>query len=287
MEGHKDMPVLLEDEFGDIIKKARKGLGYSPDDVSRLTGIDDRALAALESYRRAPSREEIKKLSEVFTLDSGKLADIAASAWTPAPQPWLVERSVIVEIIPIDVGGYVENCYLLGCRSTHRAAIVDPGGMPDAIEAAISRAGLQPEAIIITHGHSDHIGAVGETVTRVGASTVIAHEEVLRSVDAGRAFAHGVSDGDTFSVGELSFRVVHTPGHTSGSCCFVAGLVCCVGDTIFAGSVGGAMGGPASYCSLLGSIRSKLFSLPEQTALLPGHGPCTTVGEELRHNPFF
>lgn len=281
------MPVLLEDEFGDIIKKAKKGLGYSPEDVSRLTGIDDRALAALESYRRAPSVAEVEKLSEVFRLNGSKLADIAANAWTPKPQPWLVEQSVIVEIIPIDVGGYIENCYLLGCRSTHRAAIVDPGGMPGAIEAAISAAGLQPEAIIITHGHSDHVGGVSELVARLGVSTVIAHEEALKSIDAGTALIHGVTDGDTFSVGEVSFRVVHTPGHTLGSCCFVAGLVCCVGDTIFAGSVGGTMGGPASYRSLLDSIQSKLFSLPEQTALLPGHGPCTTIGEELLHNPFF
>jgi hydroxyacylglutathione hydrolase len=281
------VPEPLEDEFGDIIKKARRGMGYSPEDVQRLAGVDPPALAALERYSRAPSADEIRRLSDTFRLNSEKLAEIATHSWNPAPKPWLVESSVIVKDIHVDVGGYVEKCYLVGCSSTRRAIIVDPGGSPGLIDEEASAAGLQPEAIVITHGHSDHIGAVDALSARMGALTVIGHDDALGSIEQDHISLRRVADGDEFRVGEMGFRVLHTPGHTLGSCCFVTGLVCCVGDTVFAGSVGGSMGGAASYQTLLNSIRSKLFPLPEDTSLLPGHGPATTVGEELRHNPFF
>jgi glyoxylase-like metal-dependent hydrolase (beta-lactamase superfamily II) len=95
-----------------------------------------------------------------------------------------------------------------------------------------------------------------------------------------------VADGDVFDVGDLAVQTLHTPGHTPGSVCYLTGLICFVGDTLFAGSLGRA-GSRYAYHALLDSVRARLLGLPEMTALLPGHGPATTVGEELRHNPFF
>lgn len=136
------MSQALEDEFGDIIKKSRRGMGYSPEDVQRLTGINGSSLAALESYRRDPTPAEVKKLAEVFRLNADKLAEIADRTWSPEPDPWLAEQAAIVKVIPVDVGGYVENCYVVACTSTHRAIIVDPGGSPNAIQETIAADGL-------------------------------------------------------------------------------------------------------------------------------------------------
>jgi hydroxyacylglutathione hydrolase len=285
--GLKPMPQSLEDEFGDIIKKARKGQAYSSEEVGNLAGIAPADLADLEAYSREPTDKEIEALAALFKLDAAKLADIAHEAWSPDPEPWQTESSVIIKPIPVDVGGYTENSYVVACRSTGRALVVDPGGSVESIFAAVRESGLEPEAIAITHGHSDHTAGAAAVAAGLGILSLIGPDEALSAVTSAGLSKRRVNDGDSFAIGNLVFRAIHTPGHTPGSFCYLAGLTCFVGDTLFAGSVGGAMGGAGSYGILLESVKSKLLSLPGRTALLPGHGPATTVDEELSHNPFF
>ncbi|MDO8589531.1 MAG: MBL fold metallo-hydrolase [Armatimonadota bacterium] len=278
--------MTLEDEFGDIIKKARRGLGQSADEVYRATRIEPGTLAEMESYRYAPNDDQIRALAGVLELDAAKLTEIARGAWSPKPEPWLTQTAADVTLVPVDVGGYVENCYIIACPLERRALIVDPGGAVDIIAETISDSGFRADAIAITHGHSDHTAGVPGLVEALGVPTIIGHSEAVRSLGGAGVRLRHVQDEDEFAVGQLNFKVLHTPGHTTASCCYLTGSICCVGDTLFAGSVGGTQG-PTAYQSLLKSIRSKLLSLPAATVPLPGHGPATTVGEQLKHNPFF
>ena len=281
------MSAALEDEIGDILGKARAGQGYSVEDASRVAGLRPSDIVDFESYRRAPSKQEVRALARALGLDPPKLVEIAGDAWLPEPDPWRVEPNVVVRLIPTAFGGYLQNCYVVGCTQTRRAVIVDPGGSVDEIAGVVSELALTAEAIAITHGHSDHTAGARSLARRIGISEVIGSPEDLSAVEAPGLSARAVGDGEEFRIGALTVKTLRTPGHTRGSLCYLCGLVCLVGDTLFAGSVGRAMSGPNSYRTLLESVRSKLLSLPKETAILPGHGPATSVGEELTHNPFF
>lgn len=277
--------MTLEDEFGDIIGKARAGLGYSTEALSRMAGVPAHDLSDLEKYRRAPSQEEVVSLANALNLDAAKLAEIARGAWHPKSEPWENDASVVVRGIAVPIGGYSENSYTVGCRATGRAIVFDPGGSAEAIAAAVREAGLNVEAIAITHGHSDHTGGIASLARMLGISSVIGHPDDLNAVTG--LTKTSVVDNDDFKLGDLTVRVLHTPGHTKGSVCYHLGRVCLVGDTLFAGSLGRANAGEGAYRLLLDSVMNKILSLPADTALLTGHGPATTVAEELRHNPFF
>ena len=277
----------LEDEFGDIIGKARIGQGYSIEDLSRITGIKPPDILELESCRRGPSMDQVHALAGALGLDAAKLSGIANDAWRPEPAPWRAEPNAVVGLVTAPIGSYSENCYVVGCRETRRALVVDPGGSVEQVIDVLSELGLSAEAIAITHGHSDHTAAVASVARRLGIAEIIGSAEGLGSVEGGGLSKRQVADGEGIRLGALTIRTLDTPGHTRGSVCYLCGFICFVGDTLFAGSVGRAMGAPDSYRTLLDSVQSRLLSLPKETALLPGHGPATSVGEELRHNPFF
>jgi glyoxylase-like metal-dependent hydrolase (beta-lactamase superfamily II) len=125
-----------------------------------------------EAYRRRPSEEDLKSMAPTLGLDAAKLAAVATGSWTPGPDPWEVEASVVVRVIPVSFGGYAENCYLLGDRQTRRGLVVDPGGSSDSVAQSALEAGLDVETIAITHGHPDHIGGVLALAERLGVSQV-------------------------------------------------------------------------------------------------------------------
>ncbi|MDO8682097.1 MAG: MBL fold metallo-hydrolase [Armatimonadota bacterium] len=282
----KNITETLEDEFGDIIKKARTGIGYSLEQLSTVTGIEPSVLADFEAYCRAPAESEVNALAEALMLDREKLNEIAKMAWQPLPEPWRIEPNARIRVVQVDVGGYSENCYIAGSRDTEHAFIVDPGGSAAAIVEAVRDEGFTPMAIVITHRHYDHTSGAAELAERLDIGEVIGPSEALNKLHLAKSSKRRVEDGKEIDVGNLRIQALSTPGHTSESTCYLFGRICFVGDTLFAGSLGRAMAGPAAYQTLLTSVRDKILTLPGETALLPGHGPATTVQEELLHNPF-
>ena len=206
------------------------------------------------------------------------------------------------------VGALGCNCSILGDEVSKEAIVVDPGGDFDAIKARLDAHGLVTKAIVHTHTHIDHVGATAELQRATDASAKI-HEadktlyDILpiqaqllgmRKAPAKCEFDGWLKDGETIAIGDLVVHVIHTPGHTPGSCCFELRakgkgddeVVLFAGDTLFQRSVGRTDLWGGDHDQLVTSIQKKLFALPEPTRVICGHGDDTTIGAEKRLNPF-
>ena len=205
-----------------------------------------------------------------------------------------------LRVCVMEVGPLVVNAYIVATTSSKKAVIVDPGDDGDAILREVRDRGLSVEKILLTHGHFDHVGAVRLLREKTGAPVHIHAEDASRMATArrqGLMFGLSVDDppppdvivgeGDRIGFEGHEFRVVHTPGHTPGCVSYLCGRMAFVGDLIFAGSIGRTDLPGGSHERLLESVREKIFVLPDDTVIFPGHGPSTTVGEEKRSNPFF
>jgi glyoxylase-like metal-dependent hydrolase (beta-lactamase superfamily II) len=198
------------------------------------------------------------------------------------------------------VGALETNCYLFYSAGSRACAIIDPGAEPGKIFAAVADLELKPALILNTHGHVDHIGANRDIKEKydvplylhaadVPMLKVTEHVELSLLLGARDSPApdHLLVDGDAIPVGSETLRVIHTPGHTPGSVGFLGAGVVFSGDTLFCGGVGRTDLEGGSWKDLDKSIREKLFVLPGETVVLPGHGPWTTVEQEKLSNPFF
>ncbi len=198
------------------------------------------------------------------------------------------------------VGPLETNCYLAVCKETSACAIVDPGGDAGDILSFIQTHKLETKCILLTHAHFDHIGAAAELVEATGAPLAIHPAELpLLKLDGG-AMMWGftirplpppnvhLADGQIIEVGALRLRVIHTPGHTPGHVTFYEPTYQALfdGDVLFAGGIGRTDFPGGSFRQLIDTIRDKLMTLPDETAVYPGHGPATTIGQERWGNPF-
>jgi len=198
------------------------------------------------------------------------------------------------------VGMFQSNCYVVGSEATREALVVDPGDEADRILATLKRHNLEAKLIVVTHTHVDHVAALQAVRDATGASVAM-HRDAYESSkgDAGlmrmllgaSAPPVGepdlpVEDGDKLKVGDLEFEVLFCPGHAYGHICLVGQGVVFTGDALFAGGIGrfDLPGGNGKL--LLRSIRDKLLTLPDDTIVLAGHGPSSTIGEEKNSNPF-
>ncbi len=201
-----------------------------------------------------------------------------------------------IETIP--VGPLQANCFIVWDEKTREAIIVDPGDEPDRIISIIEQKNLHVKYILCTHAHFDHIGAIPELKIHTGASIAVhdLEKEIYEGArDMAAFFGYDIKslpepdiylrDGDSLKIGELEFRVMHTPGHSPGGLCLYGNGVIFTGDTIFAGSVGRTDFYGGSIEELKSSFK-KILSLPKHTKILPGHGPQTTVEIEQKDNVF-
>ncbi len=197
------------------------------------------------------------------------------------------------------VGPFATNCYLVQNHESGKGVIIDPGGDADVILDAIRASGMEPVAILLTHGHIDHLMAVPEIQTRYNLPVYVheAERPMLASVSI-QAEMFGLpnmpspevsvwlKEGDLQIKGGLTFGVIHTPGHSPGGCCYLMEDGIFVGDTLFESSIGRTDLPGGDYDQLIRSIKEKLFTLPDETIVYPGHGGFTSIGQEKRYNPF-
>jgi len=204
---------------------------------------------------------------------------------------------LIIKKLP--VGPIMANCFILGCEETRKAAVIDPGDETDKILLSLASEQLTVEQIINTHCHFDHAGGNKKMKDATGAPLVLHALEIpvlenLESsaarwglaMEASPAPDRTVADGDTITFGNITLKVIHTPGHSPGGICLQAGDVLFAGDTLFAGSIGRTDFPGGDHQTLLSSIREKLFSMDDDVRVYCGHGPETTIGVEKRTNPF-
>ncbi len=273
---------MLEDDFCDIIKKARTGLGLSIEEIAAHARLSASAIRELEAGRRSPDRSEVPGIASALALDGTKLASIACDAWTPT----LPLHDDAVTTINGDIGGYAVKGYILRDAESAAAVIVDTGYNPDAMLTALEREGLRLKAVCLTHGHHDHAGGLDQILAKFPVPVHIGEEDwALLHWKPPLSLRRFVKDGDGVDLGTTRLRFLRTPGHTPGGVCYQAPGCVFVGDTLFAGSIGRA--NPATlYKTHLQSVRERLLVLPDDLTLFPGHGPSTTVAEEKAHNPF-
>jgi len=200
----------------------------------------------------------------------------------------------------LEVGPIMANCFILGCEKTKEAAVIDPGGDADMILMELSRLGLKVKYLINTHGHFDHVGANKRMKTVTGAPILIHAGDAPMLMRLSKdALMFGltaenspepdqkISDGDKIRFGEITLKVIHTPGHSPGGVALLTEGHVFVGDTLFSGSIGRTDLPGGDYNTLISSVRNKLFILDDNTAVHCGHGPDTTIGREKQYNPFF
>lgn len=205
-----------------------------------------------------------------------------------------------VKIYPVTA--FEQNCSLIICPVTRKAALVDPGGDIDALEALVSESGVSLEKLLITHGHVDHCGQAGILAKRLGVPIEGPHQDddfwISQLDSRGATFGmtgtqpfvpdRWLNDGDVVTVGEQRLDVVHCPGHTPGHVVFIHAQdrLAFVGDVLFAGSIGRTDFPRGNHADLIRSIREKLFPLGDDIHFVPGHGPMSTFGEERQTNPY-
>jgi len=198
------------------------------------------------------------------------------------------------------VGPIQSNCYIVGCEKTREAAVIDPGGDADKILITLAKDKLRCLYIINTHGHFDH-SADNKRLKEVTGAQLLIHPAdapmiLNQSMGGGMWGLHVdnspppdryLGEGDIITFGNISLKVLHTPGHSPGGISLVTDKMVFVGDTLFAGSIGRTDFPGGDDEGLLRQVRNKIFTLGDDVVVYPGHGPKTTVGRERKTNPFF
>jgi glyoxylase-like metal-dependent hydrolase (beta-lactamase superfamily II) len=211
----------------------------------------------------------------------------------------LEDWQVIHEIFPVGLLGC--NCSVIGDEGTHEALVIDPGDEIEHILSVLREHQLTLKQIIVTHAHIDHVGGAMKLKQATGAPILLNQNDytLLKMLDAQAAWIgvpppgtveidQSLGDQDKIQLGSLNAVAMHTPGHTEGSTCiyFPSEKKLIAGDTLFAGSIGRTDLPGGSFSKIIASLHDRVLALPDETVVVPGHGPLTTIGEERETNPF-
>src|SRR5204863_515340 len=206
---------------------------------------------------------------------------------------------MIHEIFP--VGPLQCNCSIVGDEASREAMVIDPGDDIQHVLEIVRKQNLQVKQIVITHAHIDHVGGAMKLRAATGAPILLNQNDydLLKMLDVQAAWIgmpspgkveidQSVGESDSVKAGSLAATVLHTPGHTEGSIClyFAAEKKLIAGDTLFAGSIGRTDLPGGSFEKIIRSLHDKVLELPDDTVVIPGHGPLTTIGDERQSNPF-
>lgn len=203
---------------------------------------------------------------------------------------------IIKELV---VGPLMSNCFIFGCKKTKEAVVIDPGADADRILMSLADSGLKVKYIVNTHGHFDHVSANGRIKDATGADILIHPLDApMLGMLSSNAAIFGISvensppcdqtleEGESVSFGDITLKVLHTPGHTPGGISLYTNGIVFVGDTLFAGSIGRTDFPGGDFNTLIASIKTKLFNMDDDIRVFSGHGPETSIGREKRYNPF-
>lgn len=269
------MNIPLEDNFADIIGKAQRGLGISDTELAEKARVSSQNVREL---RKGEFDElALLRVAPVLGLAARALVDLAKADWQPqesANLDGLASFNTRYDDMTV-------NAYMIWDPATREAVAFDTGADCSAMLQLAKTQKLRVKLILLTHSHPDHVADLRRLRKETGAPVYISERELLPATEA-------IEEGKHFQIGKLDIESRLTWGHSRGGMTFVAnGLarpVAIVGDSLFAGSMGG---GNISYEEALRNNIEKILTLPDETIVCPGHGPMTTVGEEKAHNPFF
>jgi glyoxylase-like metal-dependent hydrolase (beta-lactamase superfamily II) len=267
--------IPLEDNAGDIIGKAQRGLGISDSELAKKAGVSAETIRKLRDGDFDESG--LVGVAPVLGLDGDALGEIAKREWRPKK----TESLDGLEQFATDYNGMAVNAYLVWDPATRAAAAFDTGADSREMLRLAKRQKLNLQLILLTHAHPDHVADLPALREETGANVFTPAREPVPG-------AEPIDEGKKFRLGNLQIDTRLTWGHSPGGMTYVVmGLarpVAIVGDSLFAGSMGG---GNVSYRDALQNNLDKILALPDETIICPGHGPMTTVGEEKQHNPFF
>ena len=249
----------LEDEFGDIIQKARIGLRLSERQLAEISGLTEEQIAEIERYSLKPE-DKVDILANVLKLNNRKLLNSMRKEFIPKP---LENNNDEFEVFTA-VSAFPSNAYIISYKKTKECLIIDTAGEPGVVKEKIDDNKLKPLAILLTHSHTDHIDGIKDLERVFNIKSYIFHSRLFKNESV-----LPLTDNQTLEFNNFKVKVLFTPGHTQDSCCFLIKRFCFTGDTIFAGSVGKPNWGMEV---LLDSINNKIFTLSNDTVIFPGHG---------------
>jgi hydroxyacylglutathione hydrolase len=204
-----------------------------------------------------------------------------------------------LQVEPLVVGPLLSNCYIVWDEDKKEGVVIDPGEDADNVLKLISELGIKIKYILATHGHFDHVGGVAKLRKELGVE-FLAHKEDFFFIEDGKNAAgrwgfdieqppkpdRFIEEGDIIEVGNFKLEVLHTPGHSPGGISFLHDSMVFAGDTLFQGSIGRTDFRKGSFEDLSNSIKTRLYTLPDDTIVYTGHGPITTIGDEKKYNAF-
>jgi hydroxyacylglutathione hydrolase len=278
----KPAPLPLEDELGDVLEKALRRVHLTVEAVAERAQVPLGKILDAIDYRPDLTCDELRRIAGALRLNEVGLCALGRGCY-PQPEPGLLPFCVWPLRMPHGIG--VANAYLVGEHGSSRAILFDTGAGIEALSAVWPESVRQLDAVFLTHVEAEHVGGLCEVVARFDAPAAFV------PVGASAPCGEPLAECQTKRFGPLEVQAFATPGHAAAHSCYLVrmpnapdgGALLVSGDLVFAGSVGGAY---FSHEQLQTSLRRMLAAVPPTTLIAPGHGPMTTVENELRYNPF-